>query len=407
MYIETMANGVTLVVEEMPWLPSASLELLLPLGSATDPAGQEGSAALLCDWLERGAAGRSAQEFSAAFEDLGVRQGSGIGKEQLSFSASLLAEHVPATLALYADMLRRPNLEDDNFAAARSVSQQELDSLEDNPSQRLFIALFTRYFASAHARDWRGTYSGLQALSPELVRADYQRRVVPQGMIISVAGGVRWAQLRAEVEALFADWQGSAVALPEVVVAPAQQQHVSSETSQTQIGVAYQAIAPGAPGWYENALANGVLSGGMGSRLFSEVREKRGLVYSVSAAGRVLRDFGYTIAYAGTTPERADETLEVLLQELTRLGQGVSAEELERARVGLLSSLVMQGESSGARAAALAKDVFLWGRPRAISELKTALEQCSLEQVNQFLAQRPPSRYTVLTLGPKTVEVPA
>jgi predicted Zn-dependent peptidase len=175
---------------------------------------------------------------------------------------------------------------------------------------------------------------------------------------------------------------------------------MTQDTSQVQIGIAYQAVEPDAPGWYENALALGALSGGMGARLFTEVREKRGLVYSVAAVSRALRGFGYTLGYAGTTTERADETLQVLLDELRKLSSGISGAEFERSRTGLLSQLIMQGESSGARAGALARDLFLLGAPRSIDDVKTKVESITLEGVNGFLHDYKPN-FTVLTLGSK------
>ena len=399
-----LPNGFTLLLEPMPWLPSASFQFLMPVGSLGDPIGEEGSATVLNDWLYRGAGGRTSRELSDALDSLGVRRGGGAGTEYATLSASLLADTLDETLPLYADILRRPALPESEFEPARTLALQELASLGDNPTQRLFQALSKSYFASPHGRSSYGTEEGLKALTAENVRADYARRVLPQGLILAVAGGVAWEPLVTLVEDLFGDWEGETPALPEAEVAPPHQAHTDADTAQVQIGVAFEAVAPDAPGWYENALATGVLSGGMGSRLFTEVREKRGLVYSVAAVSRVVRGFGYTLGYAGTTPERADETLSVLLNELTRVHEGVSGEELERARTGILSQLVMQGESSGARASALARDTFLRGAPRPVQETKEAVQAVTLEDLNRFLAERPAPDFTVLTLGPKALD---
>jgi predicted Zn-dependent peptidase len=148
-----------------------------------------------------------------------------------------------------------------------------------------------------------------------------------------------------------------------------------------------------------------VLSGGMGARLFSEVREKRGLVYSVGAAVRAVRGAGYMIGYAGTTRERADETLSVMMGEFRRLRDGVTAAELERARQGSLAQLVMQGESSSARANALASDQFIRGAPRSLSDIETIIKSISLDQVNDYLARSSLAEPTVLTLGPDAAAV--
>ncbi|MGL4609726.1 MAG: M16 family metallopeptidase [Trueperaceae bacterium] len=397
---QTLPNGLTIVVEEMNWLPSVSFALLLPFGSATDPAGQEGSATVLSDWLYRGAGEYTSQELSDKLDGLGVRRGGGAGKEYTTFSASLLADSFAEAIALYADVVRKPRLEPQEFEPARSLAQQELASLGDNPTQQLFETLSERYFVSPHGKSSYGSESGLGNLTAESVRADYQRRVAPKGGVLSVAGGIGFNKVWELAQKYFGDWEGAGVAMPNVSIGQPQQEHITQETSQVQIGVAYPATAPDAPGWYENALAIGVLSGGMGARLFTEVREKRGLVYSVAAVSRALRGFGYTLGYAGTTPERADETLHVLLQELRNVSKGISGAEFERSKTGLLSQLIMQGESSGARAGALARDLFLLGTPRSINDVKTKVEAITLNNVNDFLQSYKPS-FTILTLGSK------
>jgi predicted Zn-dependent peptidase len=402
---QVLPNGLSVVHEAMPWLGSVSFALLLPLGSVNDPKGQEGSASVLTDWLYRGAGELSSQAFSDKLDDLGIRRGGGTGKEFSTFSASLLNRSFAASLELYATMLRQPRLEPDEFEPARLLSQQELASLDDNPTQRLFETLSMRYFASAHGKSSYGTAEGLANLSVASVQQDYQKRISPKGAILSVAGGVSWDDVLKFSEKFFADWQGEVVYQPEVRLNVAHQDHIEQDIAQVQIGVAFEAVAPGKAGWYENALALNVLSGGMGARLFSEVREKRGLVYSVTAVSRAIRNFGYTLGYAGTTPERAEETLKVLLHELSRLSEGVSADELERARTGLLSQLIMQGEYSGARASALAKDTFLLGAPRSMEEIKAALVSISLQDLNGYLSEHYKPQFTVLTLGKKALEV--
>lgn len=403
-HTHTFANGLTLVVQEMIWLPSASFNLLLPFGAVTDPEGASGSAAVLAEWFYRGAGTRDSRTLSDDLDALGVRRGGGAGGESTTLSGSLLADALPDALSVYAEIVRRPHLADAEFGSARTVVQQDLASLDDSPTQRLFIALSRAYFASAHGRSSYGEAKDLSALTAEGVRQDAARRLGPQGAILSVAGGVRWAEVKALVERLFGDWQGDGVALPEVQTAATHTAHITAQTAQTQIGVAYEALPPGHPDWYKNALSVAVLSKGMGSRLFAEVREKRGLVYSVMAVGRAIKGYGYTLAYAGTTPERAAETLTVLLGELTRLRDGVSAEELERARTGLLSGLVMEGESSGGVASGLTRNTFLFGAPRPLETVKTELLAVTVDELNRYLAERADPSFTVLTLGPSALD---
>ncbi len=198
---------------------------------------------------------------------------------------------------------------------------------------------------------------------------------------------------------LFSDWRGGIPARHEVELNAPHQEHIDTDAAQTQIGLAYPSPSALDSDWYAYYLAIQVLSGGAGSRLWNEVRERRGLVYSVMAVVRTLRGFGYTLGYAATTEERAEETLSVVLEEIYRLKSGLTEGELRRARTGLLSQLVMQGESSGARAAALAQDTFQMGRPRSLGEIKRAISDVSLPDINQFLEARQQVRPTVLTLG--------
>ncbi|MBS3968446.1 MAG: insulinase family protein [Truepera sp.] len=400
---QTLDNGLTVLLEPMPHLPSASFELLIPMGSATDPRGLEGSAAVLRDWLFRGAGEHTSRQLSDALDELGVRRGGHASVEHTTFSASLLADLLRPALGLFADALQRPHLLDSEFEPAKALALQELASLDDNPVQRVFVALSEQYFASGHGRSPYGSHQALTAMTAEQVRQDYQQRVSPQGAILAVAGGITWDELLTAVEASLSSWQGPPPAPLEVELRPTRVHHLPAETAQVQIGVAYRGVAPGEPGYYEYALATAVLSSGMSSRLFSEVREKRGLVYAVAAVNRAVRGLGYTLGYAGTTAERADETLQVLLYELRRLSRGVSGEELARARTGILSHLVMQGESSGARASALARDTFLFGQPRTLMELRRLVEQVDLDTINAFLATQADQAFTITTLGPRAL----
>jgi len=140
--------------------------------------------------------------------------------------------------------------------------------------------------------------------------------------------------------------------------------------------------------------------------LFTEIREKRGLVYNVSAGYSSLKGQGSIFGYAGTSNERAQATLDTFIQELYRMVEGVTQAELDRAKTGLKASTIMQGESTSARAGAIAHDFFMRGRIRTLDEIKQAIDAVSLVQVNQWLATNPPGPFTIVTVGPKPLQVP-
>ncbi|WP_052343737.1 M16 family metallopeptidase [Kallotenue papyrolyticum] len=402
-----LANGLTVAVEAMPHLRSVAWTLLLPTGSASDPEGLSGAMQVLNGMVYRGAGERDARALSDALDALGVQRGGRVDVEYTTFGGAALADDLGAALALYADIVRRPRLPAEELEAERALALQAVRALNDQPTQRLFVELGKTYFPGPFGRSVLGELDELQRLDHATLIADAQRRLRPAGGVLAVAGGVAPQQVFDLAEQLFGDWQGAPPPLPRPQ--PRQEpcyRHIEQDTSQTQIAAAYASLPLDDPAYYHERLALNVLSGsGMSTRLFVEVRGKRGLVYSVGAFPRIHRGLGVVLAYAGTQPDRAQETVDVLLGELRRIRQGVRQDELDRARVSLLAALVMQGESTGARAGAMASDVFLIGRPRTLDEIRSAVEAVTLDSLNTYLAERPEPRFTVVTLGPKPVTV--
>jgi predicted Zn-dependent peptidase len=158
------------------------------------------------------------------------------------------------------------------------------------------------------------------------------------------------------------------------------------------------------PDYYAARGAAGVLSGGMSARLFTEVREKRGLCYAVSASQAVLKDRGTMFAYAGTRSERAQETLDCLIGELKRLREGIEDGEVERVQAGLKSSLIMQQESTGSRASSLAGDWSLLGRVRTFDEIQAGVNALTPRAILDHLDRFPPGEFRILTLGPQPLK---
>lgn len=396
----TLPNGLRVVVDPMPHLATLSATLQLPIGTVVDPDDALGCAVVLHEWIQRGAGDRDARAQADAFDRYGAQRGGGIGRETLSLGVACLARDATPVLSLLADSLLSPRLASDEFEGARQLALQELASLDDAPVQRLAEAAVRARYASAHGRSAYGDRAHLEALGAALVRRQAQTRLVPHGAVLALAGGCDPAALLDAASGAFAAWSGEAEPPPAPVLRSGHRLHVTGEGAQTQIAIIDDMVAPGAPGWTEQALAMAVLAGGMGSRLSSEVRERRGLAYAVSSSVQAIAGDAYRFTYAGTTPERAGETIEVLLSELDRLRGGVDADELERARAQLRSSLVLSSESSGARAGRLAADVHRFGRPRPLAEVLASLASTDLEAVNGFLAARPAPVTTVVTCGP-------
>jgi len=156
--------------------------------------------------------------------------------------------------------------------------------------------------------------------------------------------------------------------------------------------------------YYNARVAVSVLSGGMSARLFTEVREKRGLCYAIGARYHGLKEAAGIMCYAGTTPENAQETLDVIMAEFKRLSEGISEEEISRAKVGLKSSLILQSESSSSRAGGIGSDYYMLGKVRSLDEIKNKIEETSVDSVLRFLRNNKFKDFTVVTIGPKCLK---
>lgn len=396
---ERLANGLILLVEELP-RPAVAAQLVIPGGSANDPAGGEGTATLLARLLQRGAGDLNTRQLAEAFDDLGYRHGVSAAQAHATLSITGLAEAWDEAFGLLADIVRRPRLPEAEFEACRQLAVQALRGLDDEPAQKLQVEIVRRYFPGAFGRNRLGSMESLAALDHDGVIAHYEAAYRPDGAILAVAGGVPFEQVKAAVEARFGDWTGAPPAVPAADPSGRPEyEHVPQETEQVQLGIVYEDIPPGTPARYHAQMAAQVLSGGMGSRLFTEVREKRGLCYAVHARSHTVPGQAYMAATAGTTTERSSETLQVMAEQLLGLPGTVTDEEVQRGRVRLLSSLIMGDESTSSRAARMAMDMHLLGRVREIDEMRAGIEAVTAASLNEHLEAHPPADFTVLTLG--------
>jgi predicted Zn-dependent peptidase len=356
---------------------------------------------MLSEMICRGAGDLDARAHSDALDQLGVQRDTDIYTTHMSVGATMIGTKLPDALPLLADMLRSPRLEDDALEPCRDLCLQAIDALDDEPQQKVFVQLRGLHFADPFGRSLFGLREDLEAMSMADVRDFHQKAVVGEGMIIGVAGCFDWPQLRDQVGELLGDMSGSAEHPVPGNSTNYGYTHEKADTAQVHIGVAYDALPETDPDSILQRTATAVLSGGMSGRLFTEVREKRGLCYSVYASYGASKYMGVMLGYAGTTTARAQETFDVLIAELRRLSDGVSESEFQRAQVGMKSRLVMQGESTNARAYAIASDQYIYGQPRTLDVRIDEIDKVTLDQLNSFVHDHPPGEMTVVTLGPE------
>jgi predicted Zn-dependent peptidase len=402
----TYPNGLVLVAQPMMSLQSAAFTFLVPAGCAYDPTELGGLATLTSEMAIRGCGNRDSRQFVLDLDNLGVDRNESVYDSHTGYSGAALAENLPAALGIYADLLRRPHLPEDQLEAGRLVALQEVRAVEDEPSQKVMVELRQQHYPLPWGRPAHGDEQALERINIGHIQRFFQQHYRPNGTILGVAGRLDWEELKDTVGRLLGDWPVAGE--PQLVeqTATGRYRHLDYDSNQTQIGIAYDSVPYRHPDYLQAWGAVGVLSGGMSARLFTEVRERRGLCYSVYASYHTLRDRGGVFCYAGTSVERAQETLDVTLGELVRLAKGVEEEELTRLKARIKSSLIMQQESSSARSGGLARDWYHLGRARTLDEVAQLIDELSCQSINHYLVEHPPGDFTVVTLGSVELEVP-
>ena len=402
----TLDNGITLLGESMPGVESVAVAFHVPAGGTHDPVGRCGLATLAGELCLRGAGDRSSREVVETLEGAGATWGHTVSSTHTSYFGSMVARQLPTVLPVYVDILRRPRLPSAEFDSARDMVLQNLAGLEDDPAHRTMALLRRLHLPSPWGMPTEGIAAEVEAATLADVESFVAARMQPAGTIVAVAGRIDWNDVVDCLGRLLGNWRGEPG--PPVVTGPRGPRvgHVPHESQQTHVALAWS--APPARD-DDSAICKAVLTilgGGTSSRLFTEVREKRGLCYGVSAGYSSQRDFGTAACHAGTTAARAQETLDVMLAEIDRLPGSIDADELERVKAKVASGLVMQQESTASRAGALASQWYHLGRVRSIEEDLARYDRLDVALLEDWLASQPPRDLSVVSLGPEPLEIP-
>lgn len=395
-----------LIVEQMSGVKSAAVCWLVPAGIAIEPENRQGLTSMWSELLVRGAGNLTSRQHADATDRLGASRSASAGSFAMSISATMLGTRLIETIPLLADMVLRPRFDQDAIEPARDLCLQAIDSLKDDPQERAIIAARLRHLPSPLNRSGYGTPESIKAITRDELVSLWSEWARPGRSIFAAAGAADPYELASCLDSRLEGWSGTTPELVNGPVPPRGYAHEHDETNQVQIVLLHDAP----PDTHDDSMLEkivlSVLSGGMAGRLFTEVREKRGLCYSVNANYRGDKEYGVVTAYVGTTPERASESLKVLRSELERINtpEGrITQEEFHRAVVGLKSSLIFSGESTSARAGALAADQRKLGKPRSLDEIAAKIDSATLDKVNAYLSRRKLGTLTIQTLGPRDI----
>jgi len=400
-----LKNGMVLLGEPMEAVGSVAFDFMLPAGAALLPDGRCGAGGVIAEWIFRGAGDRNSRQLGDALDGLGLARSRSVGSSHITVGAALEAGNLAQTLDLYADIILKPSLDDDQFELARQLAVDGVLSLDDEPRQKVMLKLREQFYPNPLGRSPVGDIAQLKALTTEKAKQIIKDNFNLSQTIFSVAGKYDFDAVCQQIERLFETEQQENAGQVTLGSKAGKYTHLDNDGAQVHIGLMTETVKPTDEDYYNARVAVSVLSGGMSARLFTKVREERGLCYAIGARYHCLKETAGIMCYAGTTPDKAQETLDVIIQQFNELGDGISEEEIQRAKVGLQSSLILSSESSSSRAGSIAGDYYMLGRIRSLDEIKEKIDQTSVDSVLGFLRNNKFNDFTVVTIGPKQVTV--
>lgn len=407
-FYHRLANGIQIIGQHMPSLSSITFGLQFDAAVINEPEEKAGLAHLFEYMLFQGTKEKDARALNEAFESLGARKGASTGLETAQVWAQIVNTKFDATLALISELLLTSTFPKDELEQMRNIILQEIRRRDDEPMSRIFELVRSNFYrGTALARPLLGSAESVRGLQRYDLRQFLKERYQPNNMLFAIAGKFDWEHVVRRVEELFGGWQGHATPSPSQQPTPEQRIALEfQEGKQEHIALMVPFANYTDPDYYPSLVLTEVLGGNMASRLFVEVREKRGLVYSVSASQTSNKNIGAMRVYAGTKPEQAHECLEVIVNELRKLEQeGITADELERAKIQLKSENVMRSEGSGARMGAIARSWWFERKIHTIQEVKESIDSVTLESIRELLHNHSLlNPMTVAAIGPLSQE---
>lgn len=353
-----LRSGVRVLTESVPSAPSVAISLTVPVGSRDEAGEYAGSTHFLEHLLFKGTQTRSARDISVAFDSVGGSANAATAKEYTSYYARVQNKSLPLALEVLADMFTQALIDPQEFETERTVILEELAMNEDDPEDLAHEALAESLLPNHPlGRPIGGTPDTINSVSRDAVYRHYQTHYQPANLVITAAGGVNHDEFVALVVAALELWHERVgepgkrrAGIRPHLEAPVAFRHVVKDTAQANVLIGLESIPSGDPRRYALGILSTAFGGGMSSRLYEEIREKRGLAYSVYCYHQPYAETGYFGLYSGTAPEKAAQAVELMQIEFDRLAQhGLSAAEIELAKGNISGSLALRYEGVHSR----------------------------------------------------------
>jgi predicted Zn-dependent peptidase len=389
--VTTLDSGVRIVTEHMDSVRSVALGFWIGTGSSNEDEPRAGLSHLIEHMLFRGTARYRSLEIDQIFDAMGAELNAGTGKETTSVYARVLDIHLPEALDVIADMVWRPRFAEDDLLNERQIVLEEIAMYEDDPQDKVFDVLGEAVFGSHPlGRAIIGHADVVAGTPADGLRAFHAQRYVPENIVVAAAGSVDHDDLVRRIAAAQVERIGAPVpppATPPTPTAPAVR-FLTKETEQVHVCLGGPGIARDDERRYSLRVLDTILGGTSSSRLFQEVREKRGLAYSVYSFQSLFAGAGQVGLYLGTRPDNVGAALRIVGEELERVRQEpVSAEELDRAKENVKGRVVLALESTAARMNRLGSSI-LAGLPLlSVDEMIERIDAVTVDDVGDLAGE--------------------
>lgn len=381
-------NGMTVLTDDMPHLESASVGIWVKAGSRSEAASEHGISHMLEHMAFKGTKTRTALQIAEAIEDVGGDLNAATSIEHTGYFARVLKEDVPLAGDILADILQNSLFDKAELDREQQVIVQEIGAARDNPDDHVFdLFQEAAYPDQPIGRTILGTVESVNNFSPEAIRAYMERNYVGDHMVVCAAGNVDHDALVDIVNDRFHNLRRGGAPPFEKARYVGGEERLLSDHEQAHIVLGLEGRAYNSDGFYAAQILASILGGGMSSRLFQEVRERRGLCYSVYAFHWAFADSGIFGIAASTGEKEVTELLPVVLDELRKATETITDEEVVRVRNQIRAGLLMSLESPSSRAGQLARQQILWGRPIPLQETVDRINRITSERVKTVARQ--------------------
>ncbi len=397
-----LANGLTVVSHAMPEVETASLGIWVGAGSRSEGLAEHGVAHFLEHMVFKGTARRSARDIVEEIEAVGGDLNAATSVDSTGYYARVLSKDVPLALDILSDIILEPRFDGAELQRERDVILQEITASIDSPDDIVYDFISEAAFPDQPVgRPILGTSDSVRGFEPEHLGAYLSAHYHAPNMVLTAAGAVDHAALVAEAERRLAGLPSAPSPMPQGAFYVGGAKQSAKPFEQTQLMIALEAPAYHHADYFKSQILAGALGGGMSSRLFQEVRERRGLCYSVYAFSTGLTDSGMFVIHAAGAPEKADELFAVIRHELEyAAANGFEEAEVARVKAQLKMGLFAGLESSSGRAEQLARHILFHGRVLEVPELVERIDSVEVTDLRTIVETILGSPLSLATVGP-------